>query len=106
MSYFQLPDRKSNQKKGYFRKPEVGNPKPEIKNIMNRKHFKFQYLNFQLPVYEKQLHFRFDFRTESWKYDVANAEGELYTPFKFHPNRLSHLWEKGTAQLNDFLALT
>ena len=48
-----------------------------------------------------EAHFRFDFRTGSWKYDVAKAEGELYTPSKFHPNRPSHLREKGTAHINE-----
>ena len=40
-----------------------------------------------------------NFGTGNRKYDVAKAEGRLYTPSKFHSNRLSHLWEKGATNL-------
>ena len=48
-----------------------------------------------------EAHFRFDFQTGSWNVDEGIAEGELYTPSKFHSNPFSHLWEIGTSHLNE-----
>ena len=46
---------------------------------------------FRLPVFRKSPYFRFEVGNGSQKVDDAKAEGELYTPSKFHSNRLTGL---------------
>ena len=41
---------------------------------------------FRLPVFRKSPYFRSEVGNGSQKVDDAKAEGELYTPSKFHAN--------------------
>ena len=41
---------------------------------------------FRLPVFRKSPYFRFEVGNGSQTVDDAKAEGELYTPSKFHAN--------------------
>ena len=49
--------------------------------------FDFRFRNFELPVYGKIAHFRFEGGNGSRKYDVAPVQSQLYIPQKFHQNR-------------------
>ena len=60
--------------------------------------FSFHQAYFRLPVsligtsgFRKTVYFRFDFGNGSRKVYGAEAEGQLYTPSKFHGNRFTGL---------------